>query len=56
MVKKMIECADKPRQDQVLAWDPDFTKATPIEDAEMEQAIRELEAGEYVLDGDINWD
>ena len=37
-------------------WDPDFTKATPVEDAEMEQAIRELDAGEYVLDGDINWD
>jgi len=40
----------------VLAWDPDYTRATPTEDAAMEQAIREMEAGDYVLDGAINWD
>ncbi len=40
----------------VLAWDPDYTKATPAEDAAMKQAIREMEAGEYVPDSAINWD
>lgn len=40
----------------VLAWDPDYTKATPSEDAAMEQAVRELGAGDYVPDSAINWD
>lgn len=40
----------------VLAWDPDFTKATPGEHMAMEQAIEELDAGEYVTDNQINWD
>lgn len=40
----------------VLAWDPDFTKATPAERAAMEQAVKELDAGEYVTDDQINWD
>ena len=40
----------------VLAWDPDFTKAALGEHATMEQAIKELDAGEYVTDGQINWD
>ena len=40
----------------VLAWDPDFTKVTPDEDAAMAQAIWELDAGEYVPDSAINWD
>ena len=40
----------------VLAWDPDFTKATPSERAEMDQALGELEAGEYLLHDSINWD
>ena len=40
----------------VLAWDPDYTKATPEEDAAMKQAIKELTAGDYVLDSEINWD
>lgn len=35
----------------VLAWDPDYTKATPAE-----HAARELEAGEYVAENAINWD
>ena len=39
----------------VLAWDPDFTKATPDERAAMEQAVRELDAGEYITDDEINW-
>ena len=41
---------------QILAWDPDFTKATPEEHEAMEQAIKELNAGEYVTDDQINWD
>ena len=33
----------------VLAWDPDYTKATPAEHTAMEQAVKELDAGEYQL-------
>ena len=40
----------------VLAWDPDFTKATPEERAAMDKALAELDAGEYVTDDQINWD
>ena len=40
----------------VLAWDPDYTRATPEEDAEMEKAIREMESGDYVSHDAINWD
>ena len=39
----------------VLAWDPDFVKATPAEDAAMAQAIKEMKAGEYVLHDEIDW-
>ena len=39
----------------VLAWDHDFTKATPGEYAGMEQAIKELDTGEYMTDNQINW-
>ena len=40
----------------VLAWDPDYTKLTPAEELELNQAAQEVAAGEYVLDGAINWD
>lgn len=40
----------------VLAWDPDFMKLTPTEQAELEQAEAEMDAGEYVLDSAVNWD
>lgn len=30
----------------VLAWDPDYTKVTPKERADMEEAEREIERGE----------
>ena len=40
----------------VLAWDPDYTKATPAEHTAMEQAVKELDAGKYVTDSAINWD
>lgn len=40
----------------VLAWDPDFTKVTPAEVKELEQAVTEMEAGDYVTDQAVNWD
>jgi len=40
----------------VLAWDPDYTKATPAEAEAMNQAIKEIEAGKYMLDSEIDWD
>ncbi len=40
----------------VLAWDPDFTKVTPSEKVAIEQAVRELDAGEYVTHAEIDWD
>ena len=39
----------------VLAWDPDYTKTTPAEAAAIEQAVRELDAGDYLTDDEINW-
>lgn len=40
----------------VIAWDPDFTKVTPSERAELEQAMKEIENGEIVPHEAINWD
>lgn len=40
----------------VLAWDPDFTKVTKAERAELEVAQREIENGETVPHDSINWD
>ena len=40
----------------VLAWDPDYTKATTAEDAAMSAALEEMRAGEYVTHDAINWD
>ncbi len=40
----------------VLAWDPDFTKVTPTEREELEQATKEMESGETVPHNAINWD
>ena len=36
----------------VLAWDPDYTKLTPMERIRLEEA----ENGEYINAEDINWD
>lgn len=36
----------------ILAWDPDFTKVTPKERKELEEA----EKSGYVADSDIDWD
>lgn len=40
----------------VLAWDPDFTKLTPAERAELERAEAEMDSGEYVPHEAISWD
>ena len=40
----------------VIAWNPDFTKVTPTEHAELERAQREIENGETVSHDAINWD
>lgn len=37
----------------VLAWDPDFTKLTPFERAELEKALQDTET---VSHNEINWD
>ena len=39
----------------VIAWDPDFTKVTPSERAELEKAIKEIENGETVSHESVNW-
>jgi len=39
----------------VLAWDPDFSKVTPVERIQLERAAAEMEAGDYVTDSSINW-
>ena len=40
----------------VLAWDPDFTKLTPMEKKELEEAEKEMKCGETVPHDAINWD
>ena len=44
------------RIEQLLAWDPDYTKATAAEDAAMSAALEEMRAGEYVTHDAINWE
>ena len=40
----------------VLAWDPDFTKLTPAERADLEESKRDLKEGRTVRMEDIDWD
>lgn len=40
----------------VLAWDPDFTKLTPAEQRELEEARRDIEENGTVSHIDINWE
>ena len=40
----------------VLAWDPDFTKVTPTEAADIAAAEEEFARGEFVRHEDIKWD
>ena len=39
----------------VLAWDPDFTKLTPLERKELEEARTDFENGKAVRMEDIDW-
>lgn len=40
----------------VLAWDPDFTKLTLSERANLEEAEKEIKNGEIITHEAINWD
>ena len=40
----------------VLAWDPDFTKLTPSERADLEESERDLREGRTIRMEDIDWD
>lgn len=40
----------------VLTWATDFTKLTPIERKELEEAKMQIENGETVSHNEINWD
>lgn len=40
----------------VLAWDPEFTKLTEAERAELEAAREEIENGETISHEEIEWD
>ncbi len=40
----------------VLAWDSDYTKATPRETADMKRAEEEFARGDTVSHEDIDWD
>ncbi len=39
----------------VLAWDPDYTKLTPEERRQLEEAEQRIDQGEYVTDQEIEW-
>jgi hypothetical protein len=39
----------------VLAWDPDFTKITPVEAIQIAQAKKGIEAYETISHNDIDW-
>ena len=39
----------------VLAWDPDFTKTTPAEDARIEAAEAEIAVGDFKDASEIDW-
>lgn len=47
---------DKKVEKLVLAWDPDYTKVTPQEAKELEEAEKNFENGEYYSDNEIDWD
>ncbi len=40
----------------VLEWNPDYTKVTPQEAKELEEAEKNFENGEYYSNDDIDWD
>lgn len=65
---KMLEMLPEQEQEQeqelaeqlikrlVLAWDPDFTKVTPAERAELEEIERDMEENGTISHDSINWD
>ncbi len=54
--EKEQELASQFIKRMVLAWDPDFTKLTREERANLEAAEKRLDSGEYIKDSDIEWD
>lgn len=40
----------------VLAWDPDFTKLTPAEQRELEEARKDMKENGTVSHSEIKWD
>ena len=42
--------------DSVPTWEPDFTKLTPAERADLEESERDLREGRTVRMEDIDWD
>ena len=40
----------------VLAWDPDFSKVTPTEAADIAEADAQIENGDSVRHDEIDWD
>jgi len=40
----------------IIAWDPDFTKLTPHEFAELKLAHEQVANNEVFSDDEINWD
>ena len=40
----------------VLAWDPDYTRVTPVEAEALDVAMEAYEHGEFVRHDEINWD
>ena len=47
---------DKNVKELLLAWDPDFTKVTPEEAVQLEEAERNFDKGETVSMDEIDWD
>ena len=67
IVKKSVEMLEMlPESEQefasqlikrlVLAWDPEYTKLTPEERRNLEDAEQRMDRGEYIRDCDIDWD
>ena len=55
----IAECeavAEERTASEVLAWDPDFTKVTPEEAKQLEEAERNFQNGDVVNHDEIDWD
>ena len=40
----------------VLAWDPDYTKVTPVERKALEEVEKDIAENGTISHDDINWD